>query len=79
MVALACEVASLACVWQLLRIALRTRGWFMVITTQLSSNAVARVGPGGGLTATAFATSMLRSAGFRTNQAAAGLTAAGGL
>jgi uncharacterized protein (TIRG00374 family) len=78
-VALACEVVSFACVWQLLRIALRSRAWFPVVTAQLSANAVARVVPGGGVTATALATSLLRTAGFRADEAAAGLTAAAGL
>jgi hypothetical protein len=35
---LVCEVASYAWLWQLDRIALRTKGWFPVATAQLSGN-----------------------------------------
>ena len=68
---LVCETAAFACVWELDRIALHTKAWFPVITAQLSANAVGRVVPGGGVTSTAFATSMLRRSGVDTGQAAA--------
>jgi len=45
--ALGCEVASFVCLWQLDRIALRTRAWFPVATAELSGNAVGRIVPGG--------------------------------
>ena len=60
--ALGCEVASFFCLWQLDRIALRTRAWFPVITAQLSGNAVGRIVPGGGATSTAVTVSMLHRA-----------------
>jgi uncharacterized membrane protein YbhN (UPF0104 family) len=74
-----CESASFVCLWELDRIALRTRGWFAVACAQLSGNAVGRILPGGGATATAFAASMLRRAGVDTGQAAAAFAASTGL
>ena len=62
--ALACEVASLVCLWEVDRLALRTKAWFAVATAQLAGTAVGRVLPGGGATSTAVATSMLRRAGI---------------
>ncbi len=64
---LGCEAASFVCLWQLDRIALRTRAWRPVIAAQLAGNAAGRIFPGGGATATvetggaaaAFATSTL--------------------
>jgi uncharacterized protein (TIRG00374 family) len=76
---LASEVASYVCLWELDRIALRTRAWFPVVTAQLSGNAVGRILPGGGATATAFAVSMLRKAGIDTGEAAAAFGASTGL
>jgi uncharacterized membrane protein YbhN (UPF0104 family) len=69
--ALAFEAASYISLWQLDRIALRTRAWFPVATAQLSGNLVGRVLPGGGATATAFTASMLRHAGVDTEEAVA--------
>jgi uncharacterized protein (TIRG00374 family) len=74
-----CEAASLCCLWQLDRIALHTRSWFAVATAQLSGNAVGRILPGGGATATAFSTSMLHKAGVDTGEAATAFTASTGL
>jgi uncharacterized protein (TIRG00374 family) len=73
---LACEVASSFCLWELDRIALRTRAWRPVIAAQLSGNAMGRILPGGGATATIVSVSMLREAGIETGEAAAGLGAA---
>jgi uncharacterized protein (TIRG00374 family) len=71
---LACEAASFVCLWDLDRIALNTRPWFPIAAAQLSGNAVGRILPGGGATATAFTASMLRSAGVDTGEAAAAFT-----
>ena len=68
---LACEAASTTCLWQLERLALRTRAWFPVAAAQLSGNVVGRVLPGGGATSTAFSVSMLRRAGVDTGEATA--------
>jgi uncharacterized protein (TIRG00374 family) len=73
------EVASFVCLWELDRIALRTRDWFSVACAQLSGNAVGRILPGGGATATAFAVGVLRRAGVETGKAAAALAASTGL
>ncbi|HEY5098855.1 MAG TPA: flippase-like domain-containing protein [Gaiellaceae bacterium] len=73
------ESASSVSLWELDRIALRTRSWFAVACAQLSGNAVGRIIPGGGATATAFAVGMLRRAGADTGQAAAAFSASTGL
>jgi uncharacterized protein (TIRG00374 family) len=75
----ACEIASFVWLWQLDRIALHTRAWFPVAAAQLSGNAVGRIVPGGGATATAFAASMLRRAGVDAGEAAAAFGASAGL
>jgi uncharacterized protein (TIRG00374 family) len=76
---LACEAASFVCLWELDRIALHTRAWFPIAAAQLSGNAVGRILPGGGATATAFTASMLRTAGIDTGEAAAAFGASTGL
>jgi uncharacterized membrane protein YbhN (UPF0104 family) len=75
----AAEAASLTCLWQLDRIALRESGWFDVVSAQLSGNAVGRILPGGGATSTAFAAGMLRRAGVDPGEAAAAFAASSGL
>jgi hypothetical protein len=45
---LPCEVASIVCIWELDRLALRNARWFPVAAAQLAGNAVCRVLPGGG-------------------------------
>ena len=79
LLALVGEAASYVCVWDLDRIALDIRPWFPVVAAQLGGNAVGRVLPGGGATATAFSTSMLRRAGVDTGNAAAALGASAAL
>ena len=69
-----CETASLACVWELQRISLRTTQWFSVVTTQLAGNAFNRITPGGGATGTALQARMLADAGFTASRAATALT-----
>jgi uncharacterized membrane protein YbhN (UPF0104 family) len=68
---LACEAASFVCLWELDRIALRTRAWFPVAAAQLSGNVAGRILPGGGATATAFTVSLLGRAGVDTGEATA--------
>jgi uncharacterized protein (TIRG00374 family) len=77
--AVVCEVASYISLWALDRVALHTQTWFPVAAAQLSGNAVGRILPGGGATATAFTASMLRDAGVDTGESAAGLAASSGL
>jgi uncharacterized protein (TIRG00374 family) len=75
----ACEATSIASLWVLDRIALRTTGWFAVASAQLSGNAVGRILPGGGATSTAFTAGMLRRAGVDAGEAAAAFAASSGL
>jgi uncharacterized protein (TIRG00374 family) len=72
---LACEVASYVWLWQLDRIALRTKGWFPVATAQLTGNLAGRIFPGGGATAAALSASMLHDAGADTGDAVAAFAA----
>ena len=41
------ELASFACMWALLRLALDVKPWFPVATAQLAGNAFSRIVPGG--------------------------------
>ena len=77
--ALVAEAASFASAWALQRVALRTKAWFAVATSQLASTAFGRVIPGGGTTAAAFQVGLLRRAGIGGGRAAAVLAATGAL
>ena len=59
-----CAIGSFACVWLVQAVALGTRDWFSVVTTQLAGNAFNRITPGGGATGTALQANMLSDAGF---------------
>jgi uncharacterized protein (TIRG00374 family) len=74
-VALLAEALSFVALWELNRIALHLKSWFVVACTQLSGNTVGRIVPGGGATATAFSVGMLRRAGVDTGKAASALAA----
>jgi uncharacterized protein (TIRG00374 family) len=74
--AVACEAASLVCLWELDRIALGARARFPIACAQLAGNAVGRIVPGA---PTPFAVDMLRRAGFDAGRATAALTASTGL
>jgi uncharacterized protein (TIRG00374 family) len=76
---LVAECVSYVCIWELDRIALHTKQWFAVATAQLTGNAVGRILPGGGVTASAFSASMLHRAGFETGDAVAALGASAAL
>jgi uncharacterized protein (TIRG00374 family) len=69
-----CALGSFACVWLVQALALGTRDWFSVITTQLAGNAFNRITPGGGATGTALQANMLADAGFDVSHAATALT-----
>jgi uncharacterized protein (TIRG00374 family) len=71
---LALEGGSFFCMWVLQRIALRTKEWFSVVTTQLAGNAFNRITPGGGATGTVLQARMLADAGFSATTAASALT-----
>ncbi len=68
------ESASFACTWVLQRMALRTHGWFPVVTTQLAGNFFNRITPGGGATGTALQARMLVDAGFNATKAGTAIT-----
>src|SRR5438552_17971082 len=67
------EGASYVCVWELDRIALRTKAWFPVAAAQLGGNAVGRLLPGAAATATAFPAGPLPPAGTHTGPPGAAL------
>jgi hypothetical protein len=73
-----CEAVSYVCLWELQRIALRTRMWLPVIASQLSGNALSHVlpsaAPGGALQA-----SMLIRAGLAPGETITALGATTGL
>jgi uncharacterized protein (TIRG00374 family) len=71
----ALQVGSFACMWGILRLAVRTDRWRPVILSQLAANSLARVVPGGPATVGAVQYSMLVRAGVPTAAAASGITA----
>jgi len=73
-VALAAEIVAFTCNFALQRLALRTRGWFAVVTAGLAGNAVTNSLPGGDAAGAAVQFSMLTTAGFDTDTAVGGLT-----
>jgi uncharacterized protein (TIRG00374 family) len=75
MVCLAAELVSFTCNFALQRLALRTRGWFAVVTAGLAGNAVTNSLPGGDAAGAAVQFRMLTTAGFDTDTAVGGLTA----
>jgi uncharacterized protein (TIRG00374 family) len=75
LVILGCQVGSFWCMWFLQRLALRTDGWFGVVTSQLAGNAFSRIVPGGAAAGVAMQLRMLTRAGVDTTTAASALTA----
>ena len=73
-VALAAELIAFTCNFALQRLALRTRGWFAVVTAGLAGNAVTNSLPGGDAAGAAVQFRMLTTAGFDTDTAVGGLT-----
>ncbi len=69
------QAASFVCIWYLLRIALHTRRWFVVATSQLAGNAFSRLVPAGAAAGVAVQYRMLADAGVATARAASSLTA----
>jgi uncharacterized membrane protein YbhN (UPF0104 family) len=69
------ELVSFTCNFALQRLALRTRGWFTVVTAGLAGNAVTDSLPGGAAAGAAVQFRMLTTAGFDTDTAVGGLTA----
>jgi uncharacterized protein (TIRG00374 family) len=77
--ALGFEAVSFLAVWELQRIALGTRSWFAVGTSQLAGNALSRIVPGGMATSGALQYRMLARAGIPSGRIASALTATSGL
>ena len=73
--AVALEVGHFVCTIALQRIALRTKAWFSVATSQLAGNAISLVVPGGAAVGAATQFRMLATAGNDTTTAVGGLTA----
>jgi uncharacterized protein (TIRG00374 family) len=71
----ALQVAALACLWALQHLALRARGWYAVITSQLAGNALSKIAPGGGAVGAALQYRMLVQSGLPPAATVAGLTA----
>src|SRR3954453_3162838 len=69
------QVAGWGCLWAVQRLALHTRPWFGVVTSQLASGALGRVVPGGAAAAAALQYRMLAQAGLTPTAVATGLTA----
>jgi uncharacterized protein (TIRG00374 family) len=69
------QVAGWGCLWALQRLALHSRDWFGVVTSQLASGALGRVVPGGAAAAAALQYRMLAQAGLQRATVATGLTA----
>jgi putative heme transporter len=68
------ELASFAVLWELQRIALRSDGWFLVVTSQLAGNAFSRIVPGGAPAGAALQYRMLTVGGLDGTSTAVGLT-----
>ena len=73
-IAVAAESGHFLCTFALQRLALRTRGWFVVVTSQLASNAVSNIVPAGAAAGAAVQFRMLSTAGIDVDAAVGGLT-----
>jgi uncharacterized protein (TIRG00374 family) len=73
--AVVAQIAHFTCTIWLQRIALRTKAWFSVATSQLTGNAISLVVPGGAAVGAATQFRMLAAAGNDTADAVGGLTA----
>ena len=69
------ESASFVCAWKLTRIALPQVTWFVAATSQLTSNAIAKVVPGGAAVGAGVGFRMLSVSGVERSSAGAALTA----
>ncbi len=72
----ALTVISIGFFWLLLGLCLRTRGWWLIATSQLASAAIAKIVPGGSATATAVQYRLLNEGGIDKATAGSGLTVA---
>jgi len=72
----ALQAGSVVCLWALQKAAVRGARWGPVATSQLASNGIAKVAPGGGAVGAALQYKMLVQSGVRAQSAVSGLTAA---
>ncbi len=72
---LALQGLALVCLWELQRVALHTRAWRPVISSQLAGNALAKIAPGGGAMGAALQYRMLVQADLGGARAVSALTA----
>ncbi len=77
LVALATEFGSFLCAMALLRLSVRSKDWYAVVTAGLAGNAVTNVLPSGGAAGAGVQYRMLVAAGMTTGQAAGGLATTG--
>ncbi|MFN8037131.1 MAG: lysylphosphatidylglycerol synthase transmembrane domain-containing protein [Acidimicrobiia bacterium] len=74
-VIVACETLSFVMVWLMLRIALHTKRWAPVVTSQLAGNSFSSIVPGGAAAGAALQMRMLSQSGIDTTTAVTGMTA----
>ncbi len=74
-VAVGAETAHFMCTFALQRLALRTKAWFPVITSQLAGNSISLIMPGGAAAGAAVQFRMLSTSGTSTADTVGGLTA----
>ena len=74
--ALIAEIVSFTFAFTLQRLALRTKGWFAVVTSGLAGNALTNVLPAGDAAGASLQYGMLATAGIDTDTAVGGLAAA---
>jgi hypothetical protein len=73
--ALAAQAAHFTCTFALQRLALKTRAWFPVVTSQLAGNAITLIVPGGAAVGAAVQFRMLAAAGLDMTSTVGGLAA----
>jgi uncharacterized protein (TIRG00374 family) len=71
--AIGAEVAHFVCTFALQRLALRTKAWFPVVTSQLAGNAITLIMPGGAAVGAAVQFRMLAASGMETSETVSGL------
>ncbi len=72
--AIGAEAAHFVCTFALQRLALRTKAWFPVTTSQLAGNAITLIMPGGAPVGAAVQFRMLAASGMDTSSTVGGLT-----
>jgi uncharacterized protein (TIRG00374 family) len=74
-VAVGAQTAHWICTFALQRMALRTKAWFPVVTSQLAGNSISLIMPGGAAAGAAVQFRMLITSGTRTSDTVGGLAA----